>query len=232
MTFVLIHGGNTTGACWKRLPGLLDRPAIAPDLPGRPGNLADRESLTIDDWACSVIAKLDENGIGKCVLVGHSLGGLTLLSLARMAPERIRHLVFIACPVPQDGHPVREVLKSGHKEGIRKAESRRGERGHQDEDSGDSKEVPESDGSPSKRTAIREPLGVFVEPVSLSGLQQGIPCTYIKLLQDESLLPAMQDAYIKTIRQCGPCNLIELDAPHMAMITRPRDLASVLNGIV
>jgi hypothetical protein len=56
-----------------------------------------------------------------------------------------------------------------------------------------------------------------------------VPRSYVKLLRDQALTPAMQDDFI---RNAGPgCAVHELDAGHNAMISQPRALAAILNRI-
>jgi hypothetical protein len=63
------------------------------------------------------------------------------------------------------------------------------------------------------------------EPASLAGLRRPVPRCYVKLLRDQALVPALQDEFI---RNAGPdCTVYD----HNAMISRPRELAAILNRI-
>ena len=67
------------------------------------------------------------------------------------------------------------------------------------------------------------------EPARLAGLRQTLPRSYVKLLRDQTLPPALQDEFA---RNAGPgCAVHELDAGHDAMVSRPRELAAILNRI-
>ena len=65
-------------------------------------------------------------------------------------------------------------------------------------------------------------------PNRLAGLQLGVPTTYVKLLQDQSVPPEMQD---KMIRNLGAPNVVVIDAGHNVMISQPEALARFLNEI-
>jgi aminoacrylate hydrolase len=50
---------------------------------------------SIDDMARDVIALMDGAGIGSADMMGHALGGIIGLALARIAPERLNKLVVV-----------------------------------------------------------------------------------------------------------------------------------------
>lgn len=235
MNMVLIHGGGFAASCWDRTLPYLTSPVtssvLAVDLPGRGAHPADLATVGIEDCAQSVIGDMDAAGIDKAVIVGHSMGGLTLSALARLIPERIERLVFVSCVVPPDGkgasntsgEEVRDV-----KEGI----------DAQDDGKLMSDEVATAvfcNDMDADLTAYTlsimgpEAPGLVVEPVSLSGFANDIPRTYVKLLDDAILVPEMQDQFIANI---GNCEVVTLDCAHMAMISQPERLAEILNGLV
>ena len=75
---------------------------------------------------------------------------------------------------------------------------------------------------------VPESVGVLTEPTDLTGLRQPIPRTYVRLTLDASLSLDSQDQMIKNL---GAVKVVDLDAGHMAMISRPRELAALLNGL-
>jgi len=54
VTFVLVHGGGMSGSYWDLLRPHLERPSLAPDLPGRRDKPADPMTLTVDECVRSV----------------------------------------------------------------------------------------------------------------------------------------------------------------------------------
>lgn len=100
-TVVFIHGNASSASFWEEtmlaLPGHIRSFAI--DLRG----YGDTEDKVIDatrglgDWADDVIATLDALGVTRFHLVGHSLGGMLLYTLAPRAKDgAVRSLTFVA----------------------------------------------------------------------------------------------------------------------------------------
>lgn len=59
---------------------------------GENGRETWRQSMTYRDMAADVIRTLDELGIQKCVMVGHSMGGKVAQAAALLHPERVEGL--------------------------------------------------------------------------------------------------------------------------------------------
>ncbi len=69
---------------------------LAPDLRGHgESSHADPAGYTLDTLAADLIAFLDALGIGRCDLLGHSMGGMAVLRAALAAPERVASLVLM-----------------------------------------------------------------------------------------------------------------------------------------
>jgi pimeloyl-ACP methyl ester carboxylesterase len=97
---VLLHGQPGLGSDWQRVLALLpaDLRAIAPD---RPGYGSSRVSAGgFDANARAVLADLDERGVERAVLVGHSYGGGVALTAAALAPDRVEALILLATVGP------------------------------------------------------------------------------------------------------------------------------------
>ncbi len=68
----------------------------------------------------------------------------------------------------------------------------------------------------------------MLEPSRLAGLERGVAATYVKLLRDVVVPPALQDEVIANL---GTVEVVELDAGHDAMVSQPEALARLINDI-
>jgi pimeloyl-ACP methyl ester carboxylesterase len=92
---VLVHGLGGSSADWESQVAEFarDHRVIAPDLRGY-GMSERRGPFAVKQFAADVGALLDELGIGRCILVGHSMGGAVAMQLALDDPQRIDKLVL------------------------------------------------------------------------------------------------------------------------------------------
>jgi pimeloyl-ACP methyl ester carboxylesterase len=106
MRFVLIHGGFHGAWCWERvIPELrqLGHQAVAIDLPQHGERGLDPTS-SVDERSAAILDVLQPGD----VLVGHSGGGYDVTFAADRAPEKVRHVVYLAAGLPLEGRTVLE----------------------------------------------------------------------------------------------------------------------------
>ena len=246
---VFVHGGAHGAWCWEPLVPHLDGDSLAVDLPpksirggsARLESLPELRTLTIDDFARSVLQDVDAAGIEGFVLVGHSMGGLTISEVAQRVPDRVLHLVYVSCMVPPEGASAIEALPEDLQDMTRQAveEARRGGAnpiGGLDEDTTRSMFCNDMDEEQARFVLDRtgtEAAAVLAEPVTRAGIPPALPKTFVKLQQDQSLPPDRQDVLVDNLRACpgGNVDVVTIDAGHDVMISRPKELADVLNAI-
>lgn len=114
---VLVHGNTGSSAWWSLVMDMPGHRVIAPDLPnfGRsePLDIAD-----IDVYADHLAAFISALGLDAPVVVGHSLGGAVVMSMAARRPELARAIVLVdgAAPAglktPEEHYPYIELFKT------------------------------------------------------------------------------------------------------------------------
>jgi len=96
-TVVLVHGITANALAWAAVAEAVDRRVnlLALDLRGRAysRNIAPPWGLDID--VDDVLAVLDDAGLERAVLAGHSLGAFVVCTLAARHPERVESLVAV-----------------------------------------------------------------------------------------------------------------------------------------
>lgn len=100
---VLLHGMGAVsdGSSWDAVVALLadDHRLVVPDLRGH-GASSRPGSYTLAEQADDVARLLDLLGVARATVVGHSMGGLVAIVLARARPDLVDALVVEDSPPP------------------------------------------------------------------------------------------------------------------------------------
>lgn len=231
--FVLVHGAWHRGSCWSALvPELEARGfgAIAPDLP------SDVSGQGAQAYADAVLDAIGSDP-APVVLVGHSLGGLTVpLVAGRLGPERVGALVLLAAMTPVPGTSFIGRMRTdglmvpGYDAGVRRGEdgttfwpaeaARDGlYRGVAAESSPDAVAGAVAGMRPQAWTVGKETTPLAAWP----------PVRTVSVVCAEDRVAA-PEAGRRDAASIG-AELVELPGGHFPMITRPGALADVLAGI-
>jgi pimeloyl-ACP methyl ester carboxylesterase len=231
---VLVHGGAHAADCWDPTIAELacQEPklrVLAVDLPGRGRNPADLATVTLAGWADSVVADVEEAGFHDVVILGHSMGGLTVPGVvARLGASRVRELILAAAFIPPQGCSVVDVLR-----GPLAPLARLGAR------------INKSFAMPTaaarfafcngmsqdqRRYALARIYGesprVIAEAVDRRDLPDEVPRTWIMTLRDRALSPRQQRGCIAALG--GVDMVCCVDTCHDLMYTEPGLLAEIL----
>jgi pimeloyl-ACP methyl ester carboxylesterase len=231
---VLVHGGGLAADSWELTVDELRRLApeltvLALDMPGRRNKAGDLRETTITDYVDSLVADIESAGLEDIVIVGHSIGGMTLPGLAtKLGAARVRELIFAAAFLPPEGTSITDSLPL-----LLARIARRFIK------NGVPRETPRwlarfayLNGVPSHRRRFMtgklypESLRILTEKVSRRGMPDDIPRTWILTLRDRALSPKLQRGNIEALG--GVQTLIEIDTCHCLMVSEPELLAETL----
>jgi pimeloyl-ACP methyl ester carboxylesterase len=232
LAFVLIHGGGLDTWVWERTIPRLDFPALAVRR-AAPGTNLNR--LTITDSAKYIQSQMESAGFQRVILVAHSIGGVLAPAVAALSFPRVAHIVFVGANIPPEGHSAVSIFRPSERFGIavwlrltawkvsfmeKAVEEDMRKTLCNDMDEATVRQVLAGGKNP-------EPPALFYEPVSRLQMPS-IACTYIKLLQDQSILPpSKQDEMAANIG----AKVVTLNTGHTAMLSRPDELAKLLNDV-
>ena len=112
--YVLVHGAWEGGWSWEHVTPLLKRNGHSVSivqLPGSMGNTKPIDEVTLGSYVAE-IARVMENITEPVVLVGHSLGGVSISQIAESIPDRIDRLIYVAAFLIENGATALETMQS------------------------------------------------------------------------------------------------------------------------
>ena len=201
-TFALVHGAWHGGWAWDLLRPELEargHRVVAPDLP------CEDIAAGVVEYAAVV------HGTDDAIVVGHSLGGLTI----PLVPARLR--VFLCALVP--GASTEDAFVPGF--GDARVRDELGRSYYPDPaDAARELQYPPEFAQLAARLRRQAPVD-SASPVTG-------PAAYVVCARDASIRPEWQHRVARDVLGVEP---IELDAGHSPMLSHPRELADVLDAL-
>jgi pimeloyl-ACP methyl ester carboxylesterase len=210
---VLVHGAMHGAWCWDRVvPFLRADPRTARvhaiDLPGA-------EDTTLDDCISHVVDVIERAGMRNIVLVGHSLGGITITPVANRIVDRLQRLVYLTTICPPAGSTVFDLVMDDPRPEMK-----------------GSMNPPEmfcTDFDDETREWLvsrlsSQPAQPLTTPVAEPTPPPSSPCTYILCERDEALTPAFQAEQAERVG----ATIVTIDAGHSPFAPHPAELAALI----
>jgi pimeloyl-ACP methyl ester carboxylesterase len=235
--FVLVHGAFQGAAVWDGVSSQLraaGHPVVAVDLPGRPGNPAPPEQVTLEAHRDCVLGAISSFA-DPVMLVGHSFGGITISSVAQAAPDRIRTLVYVAAYLPQSGQSARMLANQDtdsrwtERNFIIAADRRTVHVLREDCVMLFGEDLDEPERRRLAERLIPEPLLPVRTPVTLTADRFGrCDKVYIRTLRDNTISPQLQEAMLARV---PVRKVLSLDSSHSPYLSQPAALAELLLSV-
>ncbi|WP_375484231.1 alpha/beta fold hydrolase [uncultured Mycobacterium sp.] len=231
---VLVHGGEHAADCWDLTVAELRRQepdlrVLAVDLPGRRGRRAESPVVTIAGWVHSVVADIEEAGLGDIVIVGHSMAGLTVPGVVgKLGWPRVREMILAAAFIPPQGATLVDTLRGPLAPFARRAARR-----------GRPVKIPAAANrfafcngmTREQRQFVLSRIypeypSVGIERVDRGDLPDDVPRTWILTLRDRALSVRQQRDCINALG--GVDTVVTIDTCHDLMVSEPQRLARIL----
>ena len=231
--FVLVHGAWSSGVVWERVTPVLEaegHAVDAVDLPGRGSSPAAPAEMTLDAYVRHVAGRVDAAG-GPVVLVGHSMGGMSITGAAELVPERIARLVYVTAFLPNDGQSLPDLAAGNPDDLVRpnlvvdqatglcrvREEVQRGIFFGR---------CSEADAALALSRRVPESLAAIQGRLRLTDERAGsVPRAYVECTLDRGITIQMQRR-MQAARPCDP--VLELAADHAPFYSAPGELAERL----
>jgi len=232
-TFVLVHGGGHGGWCWQRTARVLragGHEVHAPSLTGFGDRVhLDTGHVEFATFVADIANLLEFEDLRDVVLVGHSMGGVVIPRVAEVAPERIGRVVWLAGPVLDDGESLIQAIPQtpATARAVKIADD-----GSITTDDELILDAILSDASEEDRRWVGArhrpyPQAALVEPGRLTAfLALGRPAGYVLCRGDQCVPEEAARRFAARLPAGTP--VLEVDAGHDCMVTRPGETAAAL----
>jgi pimeloyl-ACP methyl ester carboxylesterase len=234
--FVLVHGAWHGGWCWADVAAALraaGHGVSVAELPGRGADTRAHTAITLEDYV-RCVAELIAPQPQPVVLVGHSMGGITITQVAEAMPERIARLVYVTAFLPRSGStlldysasvadtPLQQGIEADPAAGslrLRSTAVARDAFYHCCE--------PHAAEAALARL-VPEPLAPAATPVRTSAARFGrVPRWYVECLQDRAITLPLQ----RRMQAEQPCErVLRLDTDHSPFLSATAALGALLTA--
>lgn len=222
-TFVLIHGGGDVGWSWHLVDDELRQrghDVVAPDLP------CDDAAASLLDYADAVVEAIGDRR--DLIVVGHSYGGFTAPLVADRLPVEV--LVLVAGMIPAPGErPADWWENTGHGQAVQEQARRDGGlTGSDDPFVAYYHDVPRDLAEQALGRERGESETAYNSPWPLDAWP-AVPTRFVVCSEDRFLPAEFMRRVVAERLGIVPD---EIAAGHCVALSRPRDLASLLDGYV
>jgi len=98
VVYILVHGSGLGGWCWDRVKQIMESQGTivyTPTIPETSRNLSE----DID----YMVKFMENKAVRKCVLVGHSYGGMVVTGVTDRLKSHVEKVIFLDAAVPKNG---------------------------------------------------------------------------------------------------------------------------------
>jgi thioesterase domain-containing protein len=232
-SFLLLPGGGMSSWVWTKLIPLLRGPCITPEYRIEKNTYENRIHARIEDCVQYHVKLVQDRGIGKIVVVGHSGAGALAAAIAKEIPDRIVAVVYVSANLPKNHETTLDALpwalKLMNRMAIKAQVKNESQSMKKNENMIRKMFCNLSDEATIKyileQKVLSEPLCLAFEKYNYDAFPE-IRQVYIKLTRDKTQSVRQQDIMIGNM-SIGMVKEIESD--HMVMLSHAEELAKVLN---
>ena len=232
-TYVLVHGAWQAPYVWDAVAAGLtakDNKVITVELPGHGTDSTPTHTLSLDVYSDKVIDAISTT-TDKVILVGHSMGGMVITSVAEKAPSKIKKLVYIGAFLPATGQALTDLAFSDPDSQLGPLLIESPDHLTLDVKQDSLTYLFINDGSEAAKQSVldnyhAEPAIPFGNKDMLTNENFGsVEKVYIKTLQDIVISPGLQD---RMIAAAGIAKVYEVNTSHSPFLSQPQAVSDIL----
>jgi Alpha/beta hydrolase family len=223
---ILIHGAGQGSYIWRELCELLTLPFLAIDFPNRNPSIISNSKLSFDDYVKSAVSQIESVEFENLIIVTSSIGGVVGLKVAKYFGDKVAGFVAISSAISQKGGSFISCLPFPQKiilPLIMKLIGTKPPKNAIEESMCNDLTQIQKDMVTSNFT----PESILLYTQKCKSNVPKCKKLYIKLILDKEFEPLLQDQMAKNL---GTENILEINSGHLPMISKPPDLAKILNS--
>jgi pimeloyl-ACP methyl ester carboxylesterase len=237
--YVLVHGAWQAPYVWDSVKTLLvneGNNVTVVQLPGHGSDQTDPSTISLNLYTTTVLNAMSQIP-GKVILVGHSLGGMIISSVAEQAPSKIEKLVYLAGYLPASGQSLFGLAQTDPDSELGQPNALIFSSDGLTVDVAHNDIVSTfiQDGTPRVQNLVlqnyrAEPSIPLNQTVTLTAANFGsVNKVYIKTLMDNAVSPYLQNKMIAAAP--GVSAVYQINTSHSAHLAKPDSVAILLTKI-
>ena len=230
VSIALVHGAWLGSWCWdKVIPHLQKNNAriAVPELPGHGKDQTPVKGISLDSYVETVAECIPEQG-PPVVLVGHSMAGAVISTVAEKMPDRVAALIYLAAYLMTNGESITEVSQTVKDSRVPQNMEFAADYSTVAMRKTGLKEVlcadaEDGDVALIEKLARPEPVAPFNSQLCLSDAKYGrVARAYIRTSNDRAVTPTLQEQMLKAL----PCPQVRtMNTSHAPFFSAPEELA-------
>jgi pimeloyl-ACP methyl ester carboxylesterase len=231
-TYVLVHGAWQAPYVWDAVRSDLENKGnkvIVVELPGHGSDNTPTHTLSLDAYRDRVIDAISKAN-GKVILVGHSMGGMVVTSVAEKIPAKISKLVYIGAFLPTSGQSLGQLAETDPDSKLGPELSQSADKLTLDVKREKLTYLFINDGSQAEKEKVianyrPEPAIPFGNSITLTVNFSSVEKVYIKTMQDIVISPGLQD---RMIASAGIKTVYPVNTSHSPFLSQPHTVSDLL----
>lgn len=223
--FVLVHGAGLDVWVWEELVSRVQAPTLPAAFPAREADQSARDDLRLADYTEAVTEQVEEWDTPRVILVAHSIGGAVCMEVASRLANRLTGFVGLSAGIPEPGQSFLSCFPF-HQRVVQQAILRFAGTRPPERIIRGSLCAELTDEQADRVVSEFVPESRYLYTDAVDGIIPDVRTRYIQTSTDKSITPDQQAKMATTL---GTNDVITLDTGHLPMLSRPDELASVLD---